>query len=127
VSLVKRKDNAVDVRITSKLVVDFLKGMGIISNNKYIPSWIEKDLEYTKACIRGLVDTEGYISFKKYLSHKSMRIYKQLDFTNLNISLMAFVRDSLVNLGFNPTKSLERSLYISNPQDLKKILSTNWF
>lgn len=113
-----KRENSTDVRVNSITVATFLRDMGIISNAKYVPAWILANSEYTKACIRGLFDTEGSISFKQYVSKKGISIYKQLNFRNANISLMTFVRDNLINLGLKPTITLKRSLYLSNDRSI---------
>ena len=63
---------------------------------------------YKRACVRGLFDTEGSISFKLYSSAKGMRVYKQLNFRNADVKLMRFVRDELADLGLKPTMTLKR-------------------
>lgn len=118
-SVIKRKrENAVDIRINSKIAVNFLKSMGIISNAKVVPNWILKREEYSRACVRGLFDTEGSISFKLYNSRKGIRVYKQLNFRNANMILMRFVKDNLLNLGLKPTLTMKRSLYLSNHESI---------
>jgi hypothetical protein len=114
----KRKDNAVDVRVYSKVLVNFLESMGIVSNKKVIPSWIFSKVEYRYACIRGLFDTEGSISFKKYKNRNGVSLYKQLNFRNLDINFIRFVRDTLSSIGLKPTMTLKNSLYISNHGDI---------
>ncbi len=119
ISLIKRKkENATDIRISSKIVAEFLLNMGIIPKRKTVPSWIYSKEEYRSACIRGLFDTEGSISFKDYRSKKGTSLYKQLNFRNYNKELILFVRDSLLSLGIRPTLSLKNSLYISNDKDI---------
>lgn len=119
VSFVKKQDaNALDVRINSKIIADFLHDMGIISNNKKIPNWIFTSNEYRYYCVRGLFDTEGSISFKTYTSKKGTSLYKQLNFRNANERLMRFVRDTLKNMGLKPTMTLKRSLYLSNHESI---------
>ncbi len=118
VSRIRRNDNAIDIRITSKRVADFMKENGIISHAKLIPDWILSHARYSNACIRGLFDTEGSISFKRYVSREGVRVYKQLNFRNTNASIMTFVRDNLLSLGLKPTLTLEKSLYLSNDQSI---------
>lgn len=115
VSLIEKvKDHAIDVRLYSKTVVTFLQEMGIVSNRKKIPAWIYEKESYKKACVRGLFDTEGSISFKKYKSKRGELYYKQLNFRNTNTEYMKLVRDVLLHLGLKPTMTLKKSLYISN-------------
>ncbi len=118
-SVVERKNyNMVDIKVNSVIVTKFMKKNGVISNNKFIPKWIFKKSVYVKSCLRGLFDTEGSISFKTYKSKSGISLYKQLNFRNFNVGLMIFVRDNLLNLGFNPTKTLKGSLYLSNHQSI---------
>lgn len=115
ISLVQKGDeHAVDVRINSKIVSDFFLNMGIIPNNKRVPKWILKNMFYKKYCVRGLLDTEGSISFKIYRSKKGTSLYKQLNFRNTNKELMEFVRNTLIEIGLKPTMTLKKSLYLSN-------------
>jgi len=123
VALVQRKDNAVDVRITSKTVVLFLKENGIIAHAKYVPEWIKQNAIFTHACIRGLFDTEGSVSKKMYVSKTGLRTYYQLNFRNTNKKIMLFVRDGLLAIGLSPTTSLANSLYLSNPSSISTFRS----
>ncbi len=77
-------------------------------------------MEFAQPCIRGLLDTEGSISFKLYKSRKGISVYKQLNFRNANMILMGFVKNSLINLGLKPTMTMKRSLYLSNHKSIDK-------
>ncbi len=119
ISLINKiKDNAVDVRLYSKQIVNFLQEMGIISNKKIIPQWIFSQEVYKRACVRGLFDTEGSISFKQYKGIKKISVYKQLNFRNTQIEFIKFVRDVLLDINLKPTLTLKKSLYISNDRDI---------
>ena len=119
VSFVKRRnENVVSVRINSRDIAELLRSNGVVSNAKYIPEWILKNQSYRKSCIRGLFDTEGSISFKVYDGKVKVGLYKQLNFRNTNILLMTFVRDGLLSLGFKPTRTLKKSLYLSNHKSI---------
>lgn len=109
-------ENATRVQISSRIVADFLRFMGMVPYHKIIPDWILAKKSYRLACIRGLFDTEGSISFKTYRSQKGVRVYKQLNFRNADVQLMRFVRDNLITLGLKPTTTLRRSLYLSNTE-----------
>jgi hypothetical protein len=117
ISLIKKTpDNAIDVRLSSKLVSRFLLEMGLVPNHKKIPSWIFTRKDFQFACIRGLFDTEGSISFKLYENKSGISLYKQLNFRNTDMKLMRFVRDTLISIGLKPTMTLQKSLYLSNHQ-----------
>lgn len=119
VKLVKKQDmNALDVRINSRIISDFLLNMGIIPNNKKVPDWILTSREYRNYCLRGLFDTEGSISFKTYVSKKGISLYKQLNFRNVNEKLMKFTRDTLKDMGLRPTMTVKKSLYLSTHESI---------
>ncbi|MBF8249877.1 MAG: DOD-type homing endonuclease protein [Candidatus Levybacteria bacterium] len=120
VALVRKRDaNALDVRINSRIISDFLLDMGIVPNNKKVPDWILTSGEYRNYCVRGLFDTEGSISFKTYVSKKGISLYKQLNFRNTNEKLMRFVRDALKDMGLRPTMTLKKSLYLSTHESIE--------
>lgn len=114
ISIVPKKyENSTKIQISSKIVSDFLKSQGMIPFCKTIPEWVINNPKYYKSFLKGLFDTEGSISFKTYKSQKGISIYKQLNFRNADINLMKFVRDRLTDMGFKPTQTLKRSLYLS--------------
>lgn len=120
-SVFKRKNyNMVDIKINSVIVSNFMKKNGIISNAKFVPNWILQRPAHIKSCIRGLFDTEGSISFKLYEARLGVSLYKQLNFRNNDIQLMTFVRDNLLKLGFKPTITLKKSLYLSTHEGIKR-------
>ena len=61
----KRKErNVLVILLSSTSVVDFLVSHGLARGNKLknglrIPEWILKKSSYRRACVRGLVDTDG--------------------------------------------------------------------
>lgn len=57
------------VQITTKIAVEKAKRLGLSAGNKThnnigIPDWIFSDKEFIKACIRGLIDTDGCVYSK---------------------------------------------------------------
>src|SRR3989344_2347741 len=59
ISLIHKKELAIDIRISSKAVADYMKSMGVISHNKKVPLWILSNKTFIRKCIRGLIDTDG--------------------------------------------------------------------
>lgn len=115
--LTRNGKNAIDVRIYSKAVVDFLRSIGL-SKDKHIPVWIRSNSSYEKACLRGLFDTEGSVGFKVYKGESEACLYKQLTFTNRNPLILQFVSSSLAKLGYKPTSASKKNIYISNREDI---------
>ena len=120
---IKEKEHCTVVYLSSRLVVDFLKKMQIMSGKPYVPEWIFTKKQYTIACIRGLVDTEGSVGFKVYNKRKYPTIYRQLAFTSRNPVLLRFVSDELYKLNFKCTRSLIKNIYLSNDVEIDKYRS----
>jgi hypothetical protein len=118
ISVIQKRENAIDVRLNSIQVSDYFRKMGIIPHYKKVPDWIFTKFSYRKACVKGLFDTEGSTSQKEYLSKKGLRTYYQFNFRNYDKEIMRFVRDVLLELNLKPTNTLTKSLYISNLKDI---------
>ncbi|MEJ0053481.1 MAG: LAGLIDADG family homing endonuclease [bacterium] len=64
--------NALRILVSSVSVVDFLVSKGLKRGDKLaqglrIPRWILGSSEYKRACVRGLVDTDGCIFIHKHI------------------------------------------------------------
>lgn len=104
----KRKTrNATVVSLASTSIVDFLVKNGLVRGNKLktglmIPKWIFKKPAYKKACVRGLVDTDGCMFIH---THKVLgKIYKNIGlcFTSYSQELIFQVADILAEFGIMP-------------------------
>lgn len=81
----KRKGRqALVISLASTSIVDFLVERGLARGDKLksglrIPKWILKKKEYQKACVRGLIDTDGCVFVH---THKVRgRVYKNIGLT----------------------------------------------
>ena len=124
VKVYKQKNaNAIVLIITGKRLTEFLAMKGFISGDKIknqldIPSWIKNNKEFTKACLRGLYDTDG--SVYKLTNQNSYQIL----FTNYNNRLLNDVRDSLLSLGIGVSQiSRGRDITITKKSELRKFLN----
>lgn len=108
----------------SKELINFFKSMGLQPGNKIvnqstIPTWIYTDQEYLKACIRGLIDTDGSIFRMSKQDPNLLRI----SFVNFNQTLLNDTRNILISLGFYPSKIiLKKQFYLSRKKDISKYL-----
>lgn len=106
-----RKDNnGADIVVSSSNLVDFLVKQGLMIGNKVrnqvgIPTWIKKKLEYQKACLRGLIDTDGSFYCHKYINGRREYRYLKLCFTNCS--------NPLLNFSFNILKKLGYKVYLN--------------
>lgn len=109
-----------EIQISSKEVSDYFIKIGFNPKNRNVPKWILKNKKFKHSCVRGLFDTEGSISIKKFDGKNGTYTYKQLTFTNKNKELLSFVEKTLKEFGFSPTQNSKANIYISNKKDIEK-------
>lgn len=117
----EKTQNVIRIQISSKIVSAYLKNIGF-KKSREIPHWINDDKVLARYFIRGLFDTEGSISFKKYSGKNGNYLYKQLTFTNLNKNLLSFVIKELTALKLKSTSHTVKNLYISNPESIQSFV-----
>lgn len=115
----KRKDRqALVISLASIAVVDFLVSRGLPRGNKlragaHIPAWITAKPSLLKACVRGLVDTDGCIFVHR---HKvAGKEYKNIGlcFTSYSPQLLRQVGDAFEQFGIMPHISAKgRDIYL---------------
>ncbi len=113
--------NAVIVYSDSKNLVEFLRSIGLKSGDKIrnklgIPAWIKSDNKLLASCIRGLVDTDGSISRLK--PHWPNLL--QISFKNNNSILLNDFRESLIALGFIPSKIFGNRVVLTRKAEIQK-------
>lgn len=123
ISIIKKKSKCLDIRINSKVATDFLRSMGIVSHNKKVPDWILGDLNFMKACIRGLVDTDGTFIIHRYAVKKKIYQYLKISFTNRSENLLNFLDKGLISLGIRSYRSYKCQVWIHDQSEVKKYLS----
>jgi len=104
-----RPKNAVEVVISSVALVEYLKTIGLHRGNKVaqqvgVPEWIFEDIEYVRACTRGLMDTDGCIFLRRQqYKHRQYR-FLELDFSNHSQPLLVGMEQLLSRLSFTPKR-----------------------
>ncbi len=121
----KLQGNEVLTCFYSKNLVEFLGDMDLRSGDKIInklriPRWILENEDYLKACLRGLIDTDGSIFRMSQRDKNLLRI----GFTNHNIELLNDTRDAFKKLGYHPSKIIkDRAFVISRQSDVTKYIN----
>jgi len=117
-----RKSNEMLIIVHSKKIVEFFNNQGLkygdkIRNQVTIPAWIFKKKSYLRACIRGLIDTDGCIyALKPHYSN-----YYQLSFKNYNMTLLRDVRKAFLTLGYPISKiSKNNQIYLTQKVFIRK-------
>lgn len=101
--------NGADIVVSSSNLIDFLLRQGLVVGNKVknqvdIPSWIYDRLEYQKACLRGLVDTDGSFYCHSYNRNGKNYKYLKLCFANRSKPLLNSVLRILRKFNFEAYK-----------------------
>lgn len=121
---IKEKNNGRFLDFYSKELVELFKEMQIFPGNKInnqstIPKWVFEENNFLKACLRGLIDTDGSI-FR--MSNKTPNLLR-ICFTNYNLTLLNDARNAFVKLGFNPSKIIpNKQFFLSRKSDITKYL-----
>lgn len=109
--------NRLSLVVHSKSLVAYFTSQGLKPGNKIdnqvtIPEWIFQNKEFLKACVRGLIDTDGSI----YMAGK----WPQICFKNHNLYLLRDFRKALISLGYYASKVTWNKVYISRKSDIQK-------
>ncbi len=109
----------------NKSLVDHLTHSGFVSGSKIrnsltIPKWIVQNKEFLRACLRGLIDTDGSIYKLKPNWPKTI----QIQFKNHNTVLLKDTRNALIGLGYSPSKIHQNRLVITKQKEVKLYLSS---
>jgi len=118
------KVNELFVVLYSKNVISFLDFMGLkpghkIKNQITIPNWIYERESYLKACLRGLIDTDGSIFKMSNQDPKLLRI----SFKNFNTTLLEDTREIFLKLDFHPSKLIcNDCFFLSRQSEVKRYI-----
>lgn len=105
------------VKLARFLVFDLgLSNGSKIKNLASIPLWVKNDISFLKSCIRGLIDTDGSVFRMSNKDYDNPR----LSFKNYSRPLLIDARDSLIRMGFNPSKIIGKQFFISRLADVKR-------
>ena len=105
----RRKAGVIRLVCSRAEVVIHLQKAGVGIGNKVrrqaeVPLWIKSNIVFAKACLRGLIDTDGCV----YLDHHHIKgqsyVSLCIAFTNASIPLLDFVFETWRHLGFHPTR-----------------------
>lgn len=104
------KKKVIRLVVSSISLVEFLVKNKIEKGNKVknqvdVPSWIKKNINYSKSCLRGLIDTDGGVYYHQHSNGKWKSFNVGLCFTNKSKPLLDFVEKTLISLCFHPKRS----------------------
>lgn len=127
--IIRKKDClGADIVVSSASLFSFLLDQGLKAGNKIknqvdIPGWVKSNVEYQKACLRGLFDTDGSLYCHRYKVNKKWYEYLKLDFSSCSKPLLRSAYEILSNLGIRSAlKGVHIS--ISAQAEVNKYLAT---
>jgi transcriptional regulator with XRE-family HTH domain len=102
--------NVIRLVVSSANLIEFLEKNKIkrgskVKNQVDVPSWIKNNPEYSKSCLRGLVDTDGGVYYHRHSSNGCASFNVGLCFTNKSKPLVDFVDNILTHMKFHPKRS----------------------
>lgn len=100
------------------LEVSLFKAGDKIRNNVGIPKWIWSNKNFLKACLRGLIDTDG--SLYRLTPHWP-NLY-QLSFKASNPKLLRDTHKAFTTLGFRVSRIFENRIVVTRQKEVKRYL-----
>ena len=123
-SIIPVKDRlAVNIIISRTKLVEFCISIGLNKGNKLmqgldIPDWILKNEAYAKACVRGLIDTDGSIFNERHTIKGKQYCYPRMSFVSASPDLCDSVIAVLRKNGFSPKLRNNRSVNLERREDI---------
>ena len=119
-----RPGKVCDIVISGVGLIDVLSRLGLEKGNKVskqarVPTWIIESPEFSKRCLRGLVDTDGCVFHHKHTSNGCFCFNLGLTYTSHSFPLLDFVYETLLAEGFNP-KIQDDSVYLYREAEVVK-------
>lgn len=126
---IRKPRNTLVLRLSSTTIVDFLVTLGLPRGNKLkhglkIPPWILKKRAYKKACVRGLMDTDGCLFI--HIHNVKGKTYRNLglSFRNHSRELIFQVAEIFEEFGIIPhITERERDVCLYRADDVTKYLA----
>ena len=114
------------IAVSRKKLVEFCnKKLGLSIGNKLkqnldIPAWIRKNSEFEKACIRGIMDTDGCIFKECHKIKGKFYNYKRLNITSASPFLRKSIFEIFEKNGLSPKIRNNRCVQIEDKEKIKR-------
>lgn len=124
---VHKKHKVCRVSVSSVNLVKYLASKGLCIGDKVraqvgVPSWVLLNPEYIKACIRGLIDTDGSLIIHRYRIKGKEYSYPKISFSNKSEPLLEFIYWGLSQFGLNPKRTYRSEVWLHSQNDVRRYL-----
>ena len=104
-----KKHGVIRLICSRKNFIAHLEALGLMRGNKTtrqaaVPKWIERKPAYARACVRGLIDTDGCVYLDRHIVKARPYAFVCIAFTNASMPLLDFVERTLIKEGYTPTR-----------------------
>ena len=122
-----RDKNTIIVTASSKNLVLFLIDCGMKKGDKMlngtdVPEWILKDKEFSKSCLRGLMDTDGGIYFHNHTTKGIRYRHMGLCFTSHSKALLNSAHKMFLRFNLNCKIAGGRRIFIYDRKEVSKYM-----
>lgn len=119
----REEKSILNIVISRKKLVDYLCKMGLyigskVRNQTRVPIWINESEDFIKACVRGLLDTDGCFFVDKHKYRDKIYHNCGLNFTNRSIPILNFFKNSLTRFGYHPTQKTKFSVFLRRESEV---------
>lgn len=121
----KRAESVLSITISRTKLVEFFVEMGLCVGSKIrqqvdVPLWIRRSQEFTKACLRGLFDTDGCFYLDKHRYKDKVYYNCAMNFTNRSLPILSFFKSELERFGLHPTQKTKFSIFLRKESEIIK-------
>ena len=112
--------------VSRKMLVEFCnQKLGLYVGNKLkqgldVPLWVKQNVNFQKACIRGLFDTDGCLFYERYRIKGKVYSYQRLNFASASPQLRESVHLFLRQLGFSSKIRNNRCVQVEDKREIKR-------
>lgn len=117
------RENVVNIVISRSELVKILLKMGLCVGNKVrnqvdVPLWIKNSNKFSRACLRGLFDTDGCFYVDKHKYKDRLYLNCGINFTNRSLPLLGFFKFNLIKLKLSPTQKTDFSVFLRKEEEI---------
>lgn len=127
-------DQVFSLTYSGVALIEMLESLGLKRGDKVkhqvdVPDWIWREPSYQRACLRGLMDTDGCVYQHRYRVNNKAYVYTKLCFTNYSRPLLNSAKKIFEGLELFPTIHKDgHRLYLHNSRGVHryfKLVGTN--